>query len=187
MRARAMRIEAHLPEDLWPEACKTAPYLLNRTPTTKQLGWKTPLETLQQALGKPIQPPNIAHISGYLAVEPTHWTSISLAQGSLNREPSNIYRIWIPSKKKVIATRDVTFNESLFYNPNEPQLDSQLKEATPEILDTIEYRRVPQLLFRVVLRRVHPFDGDRDWQDREERTPKQEGILARWITDLQLP
>lgn len=35
-----MRIEAHLPEELTPEAYKAAAYLLNRTPS-RRLGWKT--------------------------------------------------------------------------------------------------------------------------------------------------
>jgi hypothetical protein len=142
MRARAMRIEANLPDDLWPESCKTAPYLLNRTPT-KQLGWKTPLEALQQALGRPIQPPNITHLRVFgcrtypmnqhiprsKKLEPRAYIGYLVGY-----ESSNIYRIWIPSKKKVITTRDVTFNESLFYNPDEPRLDSQLKEAAPDTI-----------------------------------------------------
>jgi hypothetical protein len=31
----------------------------------------------------------------------------------------NIFRIWIPSKWEVIATRDIIFNESIFFNPEE--------------------------------------------------------------------
>jgi hypothetical protein len=32
-KARAMRIDAQLPEDLWPEAIKTAAYVTNRSPS----------------------------------------------------------------------------------------------------------------------------------------------------------
>ena len=46
-RARALRLDSKLPSDLWPEAAKTAVYLLNRSPT-KQLGWITPIEKLKQ-------------------------------------------------------------------------------------------------------------------------------------------
>ena len=30
---------------------------------------------------------------------------------------TNIFWIWIPSLRKVIRTKDVTFNETSFYNP----------------------------------------------------------------------
>jgi hypothetical protein len=33
VRARAMRIEARLLEDLWPEAMKASVYIINRSPT----------------------------------------------------------------------------------------------------------------------------------------------------------
>ena len=47
LRARAMRVHARLPEDLWPEIMPAAAYVLNRTPN-RQLDWKTPLEELRR-------------------------------------------------------------------------------------------------------------------------------------------
>src|SRR6202012_4389466 len=44
-KARALRLSANLPHNLWPEIVKTTAYLLNRTPTRK-IGWKTPFEAL---------------------------------------------------------------------------------------------------------------------------------------------
>nr|POF13583.1 retrovirus-related pol polyprotein from transposon tnt 1-94 [Quercus suber] len=41
--ARATRIHANLPKDLWPEIVHAAAYLLNRTPIRREL-WKTPFE-----------------------------------------------------------------------------------------------------------------------------------------------
>ena len=38
----------------------------------------------------------------------------------------------------MITTRDVTLNEKLFYNPNEPALASQLREEASHLLDKIE-------------------------------------------------
>ena len=49
-KARTMRIEAHLPEEVWPEPVKATRYLVNRTPSN-QLNWKTLLEILQVAIG----------------------------------------------------------------------------------------------------------------------------------------
>lgn len=33
-------------------------------------------------------------------------------------ELTNIFRIWIPKEKKVITTREVTFDETRIYNPD---------------------------------------------------------------------
>ncbi len=45
IRARAMRIGANLPANLWPEVFKSVGYLNNRTPR-RALAWKTPFEAL---------------------------------------------------------------------------------------------------------------------------------------------
>jgi len=135
-KARAMQIGARLPEELWPEAAKTAAYLVNRSPS-KQLDWKTPLETLQRALGRQNPSPSIAHLRVYgcrayplnpriprkKKLEPRAHIGYLVGYNS-----TNIFRIWVPSEKKVIATRDVTFNETRFYDPEEPDLASQLHE-----------------------------------------------------------
>ena len=44
-RARALRIAARLPANLWPEVFKTAGYLNNRKPK-KILGWTTLIEAI---------------------------------------------------------------------------------------------------------------------------------------------
>ena len=51
-KARAMRIEAKMPSNIWPRFFKTAIYITNRTPT-RQLEWMTPLEVLYRHLDKP--------------------------------------------------------------------------------------------------------------------------------------
>jgi len=37
-------------------------------------------------------------------------------------DSTNIYRIWVPSKRRVVSTRDVTFNEELTYKTKEKDL-----------------------------------------------------------------
>ena len=54
-KARAMRIAANLPADLWPEVIKAAGYLSNWTPVQK-LGWKTPFEAVTKVK------PHFAHL-----------------------------------------------------------------------------------------------------------------------------
>ena len=50
---------------------------------------------------------------------------------------TNIYRIWILSLYKVIQTRDVTFNETSFYNPKGQDIDYLLREALEDTIQTI--------------------------------------------------
>jgi hypothetical protein len=51
---------------------------------------------------------------------------------------TNIYRIWIPHKKKVILARDVLFNEEKFYDGKPIQftdtLISELDEAIAKVV-----------------------------------------------------
>ena len=63
-KARAIWIDAHLLEFLWPKTVKMAAYLTNRS-STKWLNWKTPLEELQQALNVHNPKPNISHLKVY--------------------------------------------------------------------------------------------------------------------------
>jgi hypothetical protein len=50
---------------------------------------------------------------------------------------SNIFRIWVPQDKKVIETRDVTFNELRKYDPDD--LKQTLPERVEEPLEIIEF------------------------------------------------
>ena len=38
-------------------------------------------------------------------------------------DSTNIYRIWIPSRGKMIRSRDVTLNDNLLYNPSDLDID----------------------------------------------------------------
>ena len=145
-KARSMRIGARLPEDLWPETVVTATYLVNRTPS-KQLGWKTPLETLHVALGSQDPIPQIVHLKAYgcraYALN-HHLPRTKKLQPRahigylVGYESSNIYRVWIPSERKVILTRDVTFDETLFYDSKEKDLAGQLQERSETLVQTVD-------------------------------------------------
>lgn len=118
--ARSLAIEANLPEGLWPELISTAAYILNRAPT-KSLNFKTPYEV---ATGKK---PSIAHMYKIGArayafkTKPTDLPRRSKLDSRchigylVGFEGHNIYRIWIPSRREVIRTRDVIFNEQFKY------------------------------------------------------------------------
>jgi hypothetical protein len=115
-RARCLRISANLPSSIWPETVMAASYLNNRTPK-KKLGWKTPFEMLTG------EKPNLSHLRIYgcraypLRKNVPHLDKLEPRAhiGYLvGYDSTNIFRIWIPSKGKIIRTRDVTFDESQF-------------------------------------------------------------------------
>jgi hypothetical protein len=144
-RARAMRVHARLPEELWPEIVTAAAYILNRTPN-RQLNWKTPLETLQEAAKIPNPHSSIAHLRVYGArayplirkIPKTEKLKPRAHIGYLvGYDSTNIFRIWIPSKKKVIRTRDVTFNETLFYDPGTPDISELLQLEAEQIIEVV--------------------------------------------------
>ena len=58
----------------------------------------------------------------------------------------NIFHIWIPSNQCIISTWDVTFDESLFYNPQAPDLAKQLKVHADQIVDLVDISH-PSSLF----------------------------------------
>ncbi|KJZ69437.1 hypothetical protein HIM_11166 [Hirsutella minnesotensis 3608] len=149
-QSRAMRIGANFPEELWPEIWTTAVYLHNRSPQ-QAINWKTPFQRLHQWL----QDSN--HDSGYLYTQPdiTHlktygcraypMTPAALEwkqKKDLKTQPhaevgylvgydsTNIFRIWIPEKHEVRRVRDVTFDETRFYDPKDHQ--QKLHIETPD-------------------------------------------------------
>ncbi|KAG6995781.1 hypothetical protein G7Y79_00042g078860 [Physcia stellaris] len=138
-KSRAMRLEANLPVYLWPWVNETAGYIMNRTPSKKH-GWKTPFEMVT---GKK---PNLAHIVQYGAkaypldkdIPKKEKMRAKAHIGFLvGYDSTNIFLIWIPSQRKVIRTRDVTFNEDSRYRPNELDLAQLVNEPflTNDTLD----------------------------------------------------
>jgi hypothetical protein len=136
VRARAMQLEASLPPSLGPEAFLAAGYALNRTPN-EQLGWKTPYEI---AYGKP---PLLTHMHVYGCKTYTLDKQVKrgdkLAPRALigylvGYNSTNIYRIWISSLRKVIRTRDVTFDENSFYDSKGQNIDYLLRDALEDTI-----------------------------------------------------
>ncbi|KAG5287253.1 repeat set, removed, reverse transcriptase-domain containing protein, Ty1/Copia family of RNase HI [Histoplasma ohiense] len=121
-RARALRIESLLPQSLFPEIATTAVYLLNRI-STKILGWKSPLQALEEYLH--IDHHSCAHLHAYRCRAYTKIPNEILNRNQSQKldprahigylvsyDSTNIFRIWIPHLDRVIRTRDVIFNEN---------------------------------------------------------------------------
>ena len=120
-KARAMRIHAKLPHNMWHEAIKAASYIANRTPT-KRNGWKTPFECITGTQ------PDLRHLHVYeckaYALNKNIPRKEKLQERAhigylIDYNSTNIFRIWIPSRSKVIRSRDVLFNEDTHYKPED--------------------------------------------------------------------
>lgn len=61
-------------------------------------------------------------------------------------QSTNIFRVYIPSEKKVIRTRDVTFNEQLLYDDGQPDLANLLQKRADQILEVINVSHIDRTL-----------------------------------------
>jgi hypothetical protein len=153
-KARAIRLDANLPWDLWPEITRAAVYLYNRTPNYPNK-WKSPYEIFftraagMNGIVTGPRRPNQAHLRAYgckafamtddthrgksrlQKLDPKAWVGYLVGYQS-----TNIYRIWIPSLAKVISTRDVVFNEEAIFDGQIEDLMSNLMHNTLEEVAT---------------------------------------------------
>jgi hypothetical protein len=152
-RGRNMRTSANLPEVLWPEIYSAAAYLLNRSPT-RSLGWLTPIGFVEKYLGNPVPRPSLNHLVPYGCRAYSFIKNMPKHERRLNHRAhigycvgyggSNVYRIWIPKLKTVISTRDVVFDVTKRYNPDDDQSEAPveviqvLEIISPEIDETVD-------------------------------------------------
>jgi hypothetical protein len=144
-KTRSMMLDAGVPNYLWAEAAKTAVYLLNRSPTKANLG-ATPEERFTK------QRPDLRHLRTFGCL-----THLHIQKNQRNKlearsergvlvgydESTKGYRIWLPHKRIVTVSRDVSFDETRFYRTNlsevefdvQPLLESQpLSPLTEDLL-----------------------------------------------------
>ena len=147
-RLRSMR--GDLPDNLWPEIFQTAVRLHSILPSYRN-SWKTPREVLDRWFNRHLrwygrQRDDVDYEKdlrpewkGIYAYGCKAFPLINAVKAHTDRKffkvnprahigylvgyhSSNIYRIWVPRLKKVILSRDVTFNEHEFYSQgNEPK------------------------------------------------------------------
>jgi hypothetical protein len=149
-KARCIRVNANLPENLWPESVKAAAYLINRTPT-QRLAWKSPAESLQNALGdRTVIKPDISHLRVYgckaYAYIPEkireekkyHKLAPRARIGYLvGYDSTNIFRIWFPQLGEVRPEKNVAFNELAFFDPKD------LEEPFEDVIVVMEAPELP--------------------------------------------
>lgn len=137
-----MLLGANLPSNLWPEATRAASWLHNISPSQRKRGhalntllkawftyhfrWYEPTQ-IQRSTAHLL--PQWGGIYAYgcwayaLRKERENNTERRLMKGEprahlgylVGYVASNIYRIWVPALEQVVSTRNVQFNESIFY------------------------------------------------------------------------
>ena len=145
-KARAMRISAKLPHDLWKEIINAATYLYNRTPKESQ-DWKSPYEVFFSTVEGSIRKPKLAHLRAFGC---RAYAMTENAQNKKKRkwklnprayigylveyDSMNIFRIWIPSKGLVISTRDVIFDEKTVFNGKPEHVTPQMADEMNSLI-----------------------------------------------------
>src|SRR6266436_2469008 len=163
-KARAMRLSAHLPHALWREIIASAVYLYNRTPR-QSLDWKSPYEAFQDVM-MPVEgvsgprKPALNHLKAYgcrsyvlikSAGDPDRPKKRQKLQPKahigflVGYESTNIYRIWIPHKKKVISARDVLFDKEEFYDGKPIRFTDTLISELDEAIEKVSVQPDPNL------------------------------------------
>lgn len=184
-KARAMRLDANLSWEMWPEITRAAVYLYNRTPNHRN-NWKTPYEafftqvaTNRNKFVTKSRKPHLAHLKSYgckafVMTDDTHRGKSRLQRldpkawiGYLvGYRSTNIYRIWIPSMAKVISTRDVTFNEQTVFDGKKEDLMDSLMHSTLEDIQT--YVRTIELPAPTTNEHTESFHEDEDTVHEEQ-------------------
>ncbi|KAF7565202.1 hypothetical protein PtrM4_046360 [Pyrenophora tritici-repentis] len=202
-KARAIRLDANLPWELWPEITRAAVYLYNRTPNYPNK-WKSPYEiffTRAAATNGIVtgpRRPNQAHLRAYgckafAMTDDTHRGKSRLQRldpkawiGYLvGYQSTNIYRIWIPSMAKVISTRDVVFNEDTIFNgKTEDLMDNLMHNTLEEIATWVRTVELPGTQSQQP--ETETFYEDDTTQEESPRTQKTRYHQGRKVVEAYL-
>jgi hypothetical protein len=205
-RAAKLKASGNLPDNLWAEAYAAAAYILDRTPN-RRLQWKSPLGLLQELTGVKTPQPKVAHLRAY----GSRSYVLKYDADKLDRLDSkvhigylvgytstNIFRVWVPSLHTIISARDVTFDETRRYEPNDdftdvteaaielvrvPGIDDIIDESSPlpSLLPQIEETTIDEPYDTII---VDKGQGTSHGTNLQLATPEDQGTSHR--TNLQL-
>lgn len=137
-KVRCMLSNAGLDKAFWAEAVSYASHLINRLPTAANEG-KTPIEVWS---GAPATDYDSLHVFGCPAyfhvkeskLDPRAKKAIFLGFSSGVKG----FRLWCPASKKLILSRDVTFDESVMFTQNKHKVD-QKENKTKGVPQQVEF------------------------------------------------
>ena len=138
-RARCMRIQSRLPKVFWADAISTVAYLINRGPLVP-LGYQLPEEVWS---GNEI---NLSHLKVFCCV--SYILLNSNSRDKLDPKAKRCYFIgygsdmygymfWDDQNKKIIKSRNVTFNENMFYKDKTAEFANANKKPEQVSLEEI--------------------------------------------------
>jgi Reverse transcriptase (RNA-dependent DNA polymerase) len=142
-RGRNLRIDANLPKELWPEVIKAATDLINLTPIAS-LAWQSPLGLLYKHLDLP--PPPLMHLHAYGCRAYVRDPKVAKGDKMEDRafigyligyDSTNIFRVWIPHRDKVVRVRDVRFDETKRYGTDTEHLSIEQRQRIDDITDIL--------------------------------------------------
>lgn len=141
-RARSMLSNAGLGKQFWTEAICTACHLVNRSPNAS-IDFKTPEEIWSD------HPPSYSHLKIFDCPAFYH-----VSQGKLEPRAKKCiflgyasgvkgYRLWCLDSKKLIISRDVTFDEDAILHPRKDTVVSQNSEDSSNSPHVMEVEVTP--------------------------------------------
>jgi hypothetical protein len=137
-RGRAWRILSGFPKELANELVVTAAMLLNVTPT-ESLDWDTPYQRVFERKRSVAHMAPIgcrAYVLNRKVKRGDKLESRTMIGYLVGYDSTNIFRIWLPSKDRVMRTRDVVFErQHLMKDNDEPEKLSEEAERLIKILD----------------------------------------------------
>jgi hypothetical protein len=140
MKSRALRIQAILSCELWPEFYKAVDYLNNRI-SKRSLDWLISIEILIDERSK------LFHFQSYdcrvyslrhIIARKTKMESRAMIDHLVEYDSINVFRVWVSSKMRVIRTRDVLFDLYSFYDPCVPDLGHFLSTRMKDVIQVLE-------------------------------------------------
>ncbi|CAL8994262.1 unnamed protein product, partial [Prunus brigantina] len=173
-KVRCMLSNAGLGKAFWAEAITYASHLINRLPAAANEG-KTPMEVWS---GKPCTDYKYLHIFGCPAYYHVRESKLdprakkALFMGFSTGVKG--YRLWCPDEKKIVVSRDVTFDEAAMVNQNKHESEI---EATKTMSSSkqVELLKTPVVPVRSDTTDTSPtVDSDEEDEDDEEEAPTQE-------------
>jgi hypothetical protein len=118
IKTKALRIKTNLSANLWSKIFKTVDYLNNRI-FRRSLTWKTFFEILIEKKS------NLSHLQSYecktyflknIISRKNRLKSRAFINYLVKYDFTNIFRIWISSRMRIIRIKDVIFDKTLFYD-----------------------------------------------------------------------
>jgi hypothetical protein len=118
IKTKIIRIETNLSANLWSNIFKSIDYLNNRI-FKKALIWKTFFETLTKKKS------NLTHLQSYecrayflknIISRKNRLKSRAFIDYLVRYDFTNIFRIWISSRMRIVRIKNVIFDKTLFYD-----------------------------------------------------------------------